>query len=90
MSDPTQPPAPVEKENRRTIGALWTKTNTTGDKFLSGRINLKNITGSDTEVSIFVFKNTQKQGRSPDFSVVLAADEVEKRLPPEVARKEIW
>lgn len=91
MSELITPIPPVApKENRRNIGALWSKLNGAGEKFLSGKINLKNITGVDEEVSVFVFKNVKKQDRSPDYSVVLAQDEIAKRLPPEMKREEAW
>lgn len=76
---------PKTKEDRRNIGSCWTKTSAAGDKFLSGSLNLKNITGKDEKVAILIFKNKMPKFRdsSPDFTMVLVTEEVEKRMSPE-------
>lgn len=69
-----------QKENKRNCGAFWVKINGAGDKFLSDKLRLKNINGTDEEVGVFLFKNEMKSGaNSPDFHLVLTNEELLKR-----------
>lgn len=57
------------KQRDDEMGALWLKTSKTGDKFLSGVINLPD----GTEQKVLVFQNTRKKDdRHPDYRIIKA------------------
>ena len=72
-----------QKQKLDEMGALWKKTAKSGNTFISGVINLKNIGGEDKDIAVLVFKNTFKEpGTSgPDFRIYLAPDLPAKSTP---------
>lgn len=71
--------------NNIEIGALWKKEGKS-QKFLSGKINLKEV-GYDKDVDVIVFTNkSKKSDRHPDLRIYLSRPRVEGSAPQGVAK----
>ena len=57
----------------RKIGALWAKNSKSGIQFFSGVI--QDLRG---DIRIAVFKNEKKEGKQPDYNIVLSEEREEK------------
>ena len=71
---------PKNDWDKKELGVLWSKkAKNTGDEYLSGVINLKNVPGfSDVDVPVIIFSNkSKKEERHPDLRIYLS----EKRAP---------
>lgn len=70
------------KWDRKELGVLWKKTKRTdSEKYLSGVINLKHITGEDKDVPVIIFSNKgKKQESHPDYRIYLS--EKPNQTPP--------
>ncbi len=77
FADLVNPPAPKEDPlHKRKIGALWTKTSASGNRYLAGRIKVGNV-----DVGIIVLPNPYKeQAKHPDYNVILMREEGVQKL----------
>lgn len=58
------------KTNMLELGALWSRKSAKGEKFLSGKLNLKSL-GFDKDVEVIIFTNKNKGTnlKAPDLQV---------------------
>ena len=98
MSNTTNRPASAGSETKdawqkRSLGCMWKReAQGSGDKYLSGTLNLKNLPGfPDQDVQIIVFSNKNKtKDTHPDLNVYISEKKpapADKTAPKAVTQK---